>query len=102
MSVQRFLKLKKALELLNSLYSDESDIEIAALPAIIAVLPDINERTDDEGDDNEVNTSAIITKDIPGSLEVRSGDTFQPEPLTSSSASTTKNCKKVKDISHYG
>ncbi|XP_035211459.1 piggyBac transposable element-derived protein 2-like [Stegodyphus dumicola] len=48
MSVQRFLKLEEALELFNSLESDESDVEIAALP------PDASELTDeDEGDENE-------------------------------------------------
>ncbi|GFW69679.1 uncharacterized protein TNCV_1883231 [Trichonephila clavipes] len=62
MSVQRFPKLEEALELLNSLDSDESDIEIA-------VLPDTSEITDEEGDDNEVNTSEIIIKVVPWSTE---------------------------------
>ncbi|GFV28141.1 hypothetical protein TNCV_678291 [Trichonephila clavipes] len=64
MSVQRILKLEEALDLLNSLDLDESDIEIA-------VLPDVSELTDeDEGDNNEVNTDEITIKDVPGSLEV--------------------------------
>ncbi|GFV34061.1 transposable element Tcb2 transposase [Trichonephila clavipes] len=39
--------------------SDENNIEIA-------VLPDITELTNEEGDDNEVKTSEIIIKDTPG------------------------------------
>ncbi|XP_035231948.1 piggyBac transposable element-derived protein 2-like, partial [Stegodyphus dumicola] len=55
MLVQRFLKLEEALELFNSLDSDESEVEIAVLP------PDARELTDeDEGDENEVNTDEII------------------------------------------
>ncbi|GFT53921.1 hypothetical protein TNCV_3368441 [Trichonephila clavipes] len=57
-----------------SCYRDDSDIEIA-------VFSDVGELTDeDEGDDNEVNTGEIIIKDVPWSLEFRSGDSFQPEP----------------------
>ncbi|GFX89180.1 hypothetical protein TNCV_20761 [Trichonephila clavipes] len=82
MSVQRFLKLEEALELLNGLDLDENDIGIA-------VLPDASELIDeDEGDENEVNTSKIIVKDIPGSLDVRSGDSFHAEQPTSASALT--------------
>ncbi|GFV56852.1 hypothetical protein TNCV_146041 [Trichonephila clavipes] len=95
MSVQRLLKFEEALELLNSLDSDDSDIEIA-------VIPDISELTDEERDDNEVNASEIIIKDAPGSLKIRSGDSFQPELLTNSSVWTTKSRKKLKDICHYG
>ncbi|GFU67549.1 hypothetical protein TNCV_3239961 [Trichonephila clavipes] len=59
MSVQRFLKLEEALELLSSLDSDEIDFEIAVLP------PDASELTDeDEGDENEVNTDEILLKTI--------------------------------------
>ncbi|GFW29129.1 uncharacterized protein TNCV_2838691 [Trichonephila clavipes] len=62
--MKKFLKLEEALELLNSLESDESNIEIA-------VLPDASELTDeDEGDENEINTGVISVKDVPGSLEV--------------------------------
>ncbi|GFV90402.1 hypothetical protein TNCV_935341 [Trichonephila clavipes] len=69
---------------------DDSDIEID-------VLPDVGELTDeDEGDDNEVNTGEIIIKDVPWSLEFRSGDSFQPEPPTSSSVLATKSRKKAK------
>ncbi|GFV00902.1 hypothetical protein TNCV_1387161 [Trichonephila clavipes] len=51
-----------------------------------------NELTDeDERDGNEVNTGDIIVKDVPGSLEVRSGNSFQAEPPTNSSVLTTKN-----------
>ncbi|GFX00921.1 hypothetical protein TNCV_4578871 [Trichonephila clavipes] len=57
MSVQKFLKLEEALDLLNSLDSDKSDIEISVLPAIIAALADITGLTDEEGDDNKVNTT---------------------------------------------
>ncbi|GFR20986.1 hypothetical protein TNCT_686371 [Trichonephila clavata] len=86
MSVQRFLRLEEALELLNSSDSDESDIEIAVLP------PDVNEITDEnKGDQNEINTSEILVNDIPGSLEVRTGDNFQPELSTSSSVLTMKS-----------
>ncbi|XP_035227192.1 piggyBac transposable element-derived protein 3-like [Stegodyphus dumicola] len=63
MSVQRFLKLEEALELFNSLDSDESEVEIVVLP------PDASELTDeDEGDENEVNTGEITVTDVPGSL----------------------------------
>ncbi|GFT10908.1 hypothetical protein TNCV_1944981 [Trichonephila clavipes] len=66
MSVQRFLMLEEALQLLNSSDSDESDVEIAVLP------PDATELTDeDEEDDNEVNTGEIIMNDVPGSLEAK-------------------------------
>ncbi|GFU50193.1 hypothetical protein TNCV_300341 [Trichonephila clavipes] len=92
----KILKWEETLKLLNILDSEESDIEINALPIVIAVLPDISELTGEEGDDNEVNTSEIIIKDVPESLEVRSGDSFQREPLTSSSVSTIKNRKKAK------
>ncbi|GFT23493.1 hypothetical protein TNCV_2017321 [Trichonephila clavipes] len=38
---------------------------------------DASELTDeDEGDENEVNTGEIIVKDVPGSLEIRRGDSF--------------------------
>ncbi|GFU01685.1 uncharacterized protein TNCV_1522211 [Trichonephila clavipes] len=48
-----FLKLEQALELLNSLDSDESDMETTVLPL------DARELTDeDEGNENEVNTEA--------------------------------------------
>ncbi|GFR02738.1 hypothetical protein TNCT_537891 [Trichonephila clavata] len=64
MSAQIFLKLEEALELLNSLDSDQSDVEIAVLP------PNASELTDkDQGDENEVNTGESIVKDVPGSLE---------------------------------
>ncbi|GFU39766.1 hypothetical protein TNCV_1949581 [Trichonephila clavipes] len=96
LSVHIFLKLEEALELLNSLDSDESDFEIAVLPAIIAVLPDTS---DEEGDDIEVTVSESIKKDVPGSLEVRNGDSFQSEPLTISSVSTTKSRKKSQKTS---
>ncbi|GFS68873.1 hypothetical protein TNCV_409471 [Trichonephila clavipes] len=66
MSVQRFLKLEKTLELLNSLDSDEIDFEIAVLPS------DASEVTEeDEGDENEVNSLEITENDVPGSLDVR-------------------------------
>ncbi|GFW42516.1 hypothetical protein TNCV_4257111 [Trichonephila clavipes] len=54
--------------LLDFTLVDENFIEIA-------VLPDANELTDEnEGYENEVNTGEIIIKDVPKSLEVRSGD----------------------------
>ncbi|GFW98890.1 hypothetical protein TNCV_4655171 [Trichonephila clavipes] len=60
MSAQRFLKLEEALELLNSLDSDKSDVEIAVLP------PDARELTvEDEGDENEVNNGEINVNDVP-------------------------------------
>ncbi|GFV66661.1 hypothetical protein TNCV_2594821 [Trichonephila clavipes] len=90
MSEKRFLKFKEGLELLNSLDSDESDIEIA-------VLPGASKLTDeDEGNKNEVNTGEIIVKDVHGSLELINRDGFQAEPPTSSSVSTTKSRKKAK------
>ncbi|GFW40211.1 hypothetical protein TNCV_5118941 [Trichonephila clavipes] len=90
-SVQMFLKLEEVLELLNSLHSDESDVEIAVLP------PEARELTDeDEGDENEVNTCEIFINDAHGSLDVRNGDSFQSEPSTSPSVSTTKSRKKAK------
>ncbi|GFV65612.1 hypothetical protein TNCV_2713401 [Trichonephila clavipes] len=84
---------RKTLNTNLTLDSDESDIEIPVLPAIIAVIPDTSELTDEERDDNEVNASETVIKDIPRSLEVRSGESFQPESLTSSSVSTTKSRK---------
>ncbi|GFQ79299.1 hypothetical protein TNCT_145681 [Trichonephila clavata] len=65
MSLQRFLKLEESLELLNSLDSDESDVEIAVLP------PDASETDEDEGDKNEVNTGEIMVNNVIGYLEVR-------------------------------
>ncbi|GFV97403.1 hypothetical protein TNCV_2039121 [Trichonephila clavipes] len=54
---------------------------------------DASELTDkDERDENEVNTGEIIVK----CLKVRTGDSFQPEPSTSPSCSTTKSRKKAK------
>ncbi|GFQ77881.1 hypothetical protein TNCT_622031 [Trichonephila clavata] len=95
MSIQRFLKLEEALELFNSLDSDESDVEIVVLP------PHASELTEEDiREDNEVNTGEIIVNDIPGSLEVRTADSFHPEPSTSSSVSTKKSRKKIKDVSH--
>ncbi|GFU97531.1 hypothetical protein TNCV_4764381 [Trichonephila clavipes] len=52
MSVQRFLNLEDALELLNILDSEKSKIEID-------VLPDISELFDEEVDVNEVNTKTF-------------------------------------------
>ncbi|GFV57447.1 hypothetical protein TNCV_1608921 [Trichonephila clavipes] len=96
MSVQRFLKLEEALELLNSLDSDESDIEIG-------VLPDASEQTDeDEGDGNKVNAGEIFLKDVPGSLKVRSRDSFQAEPPTALVFRQQRAEKKLKDISYFG
>ncbi|GFQ86052.1 hypothetical protein TNCT_535481 [Trichonephila clavata] len=71
MPMQRFLKLEETLELLNSLDSEESEVEITVLPPEASALTE-----DNEGDENEVNTDDIIIKDVPGSLEVRSGDSF--------------------------
>ncbi|GFW16959.1 hypothetical protein TNCV_2760871 [Trichonephila clavipes] len=71
MSVKRFLKLEKALKLLNSLDSDESDVEIAMLP------PNYND--EDEGDENGVNTDEITENDVPGSLEVSNNDGVKME-----------------------
>lgn len=91
MSVQRFLKLEEALELLNILDSDESDVEIAVLP------PDASELTDeDEGDDTEVNTGEIVVNDVPGTLEVRVGDSVETEASTSAGVSTTKRRRKAE------
>ncbi|GFW30308.1 hypothetical protein TNCV_3850791 [Trichonephila clavipes] len=97
MSVQMFLKLRESLELLNNFDSDESHVEIAVLPPDASELPD-----EDEGDENEVNANEIIIKNVPGFLEVRSGDSFQPELHKSCSISSTKSRKKLKDINHYG
>ncbi|GFX25962.1 hypothetical protein TNCV_2303441 [Trichonephila clavipes] len=64
MSVQRFLKLDEALELLNNLDSNEIGVEIAVL------TPDASELTGvDEGAENEVNTNKITENYVPGSLE---------------------------------
>ncbi|GFV27554.1 hypothetical protein TNCV_2596501 [Trichonephila clavipes] len=68
------------------------------LLAIIVVLPDTSELTDEEGDDNEVNTSVIIVKDVSGSSEVRSGDSFQPSQVLVSRQQRVE--KKLKDTSH--
>ncbi|GFS74131.1 hypothetical protein TNCV_969081 [Trichonephila clavipes] len=52
----RFLKSEEALESLNNLDSDDSDIEFD-------VLPDVSELTDeDEGDDNEVKILRIKSR----------------------------------------
>ncbi|GFX91886.1 hypothetical protein TNCV_3577161 [Trichonephila clavipes] len=69
MSVQKFLKLEEALEFLNSIDSDESDGEIAVFPSFTSELTD-----EDEGDENDVNTDKIIVNDVPGCLEVITGD----------------------------
>ncbi|GFV55448.1 hypothetical protein TNCV_3776351, partial [Trichonephila clavipes] len=62
---------------------------------------DVRELTDkDEGDENEVNSCEITENDVPGSLVVRTWNSFQPEQ--SFSISTTKNRKKIKDTSHLG
>ncbi|GFV66640.1 hypothetical protein TNCV_2594611 [Trichonephila clavipes] len=88
---QRFLKLEKALESLNSSDSDESGARIVVLP------PDARELTDkDKGHENEVNTSEIIGNNVPWSLEVRTGDIVSSLNHTSSSVSTTKSGKKGK------
>ncbi|GFU95683.1 hypothetical protein TNCV_360401 [Trichonephila clavipes] len=61
-------------DIVLSLDSDESDIEIAVLP------PNASELTDeDEGNENEVNTGEIIVKDVLGSLEVRNGDSVSSQ-----------------------
>ncbi|GFR09274.1 hypothetical protein TNCT_683211 [Trichonephila clavata] len=52
------------LELLNSLDSEESEVEITVLPPEASALTE-----DNEGNENEVNTDDIIIKDVPGSLE---------------------------------
>ncbi|GFV10294.1 hypothetical protein TNCV_3439801 [Trichonephila clavipes] len=103
MSVQRFLKLREAFELFNSLDSDESDIEIAASPAIISVLPGTSELTHEEGDDNEVNTIETIMEDVPGLLEVRCGVSFHSLNHSKALGFRQQRAeKKVKDINHYG
>ncbi|GFW15723.1 hypothetical protein TNCV_3582211 [Trichonephila clavipes] len=66
MSVQKFLKLEEALELLNNLDSDNIDVEISVLQ------PDVSELTDeDDWDGNERNIGEITEGDVPGSLKVR-------------------------------
>ncbi|GFR32772.1 hypothetical protein TNCT_715181 [Trichonephila clavata] len=56
-----------------SLDLNDKDVEIAVFS------PDASELTEeDEGYDNEVNTSVIIVNDVLGSLEVRTGEMFQP------------------------
>ncbi|GFV56898.1 hypothetical protein TNCV_1869391 [Trichonephila clavipes] len=57
MSVQRFLKLEEASELLNSLDSDESDVEIVLCFHQMS-------GAEDEGDENEVNTGEACIKRI--------------------------------------
>ncbi|GFX79310.1 hypothetical protein TNCV_696221 [Trichonephila clavipes] len=54
MPMQRFLKLEEDLELSKSLYLEENNFEIAALPDAIELTDE------DEGHKNEVNTSEII------------------------------------------
>ncbi|GFX38114.1 hypothetical protein TNCV_3837131 [Trichonephila clavipes] len=94
MSVQRFLKLDEALELLNSF---DCDVEITVLP------PDASELTDeDDRDDNEVNTGEITVKDVSDSLEVRSGDRFQAEPPTAPVFRQQNAERKLKDINYFG
>ncbi|GFU66437.1 hypothetical protein TNCV_3806801 [Trichonephila clavipes] len=62
-----------------------------------ATTRDASELTDEnEGDENEVNNGEIILNDVPGCLEVRTGDSFQPEPSTKSRCSTMKSRKKTK------
>ncbi|GFW19040.1 hypothetical protein TNCV_253701 [Trichonephila clavipes] len=74
MSVQRFLELEEALDSLNSLDSDKSDVEINVLQ------PDAIERTDEDKKGRErVNTCKIVINNIPVSLGVRTGDRFQSE-----------------------
>ncbi|GFU48510.1 hypothetical protein TNCV_1398131 [Trichonephila clavipes] len=73
MSVQRFLKLEEALELLNSLDSNEIDIEITVLP------PALEPANEERGDENEVNSGEIIVKDVPGSLEEPVKGSILPE-----------------------
>ncbi|GFW56061.1 hypothetical protein TNCV_374671 [Trichonephila clavipes] len=48
-SVEGFLRLEEVLELLNSLNSDDIDVEIAVLPPNVSELID-----EDEGNENEV------------------------------------------------
>ncbi|GFR01561.1 hypothetical protein TNCT_431361 [Trichonephila clavata] len=76
-SVQMFQKIGEAIELFNSLDSDESDVEIAMLSL------DTSD-DEDEGNENKVSSGEIIVNDIPGYLEVRTGDSFYPEPSTKS------------------
>ncbi|XP_035209878.1 piggyBac transposable element-derived protein 3-like [Stegodyphus dumicola] len=49
MSVQSFLKLEEALELINSLDSYESEVEIAVLPPDASELTDEDERAENDG-----------------------------------------------------
>ncbi|GFV95499.1 hypothetical protein TNCV_4575011 [Trichonephila clavipes] len=70
----RFLKSEEALELLNNLDLDDSDIEIA-------VFSDVSELTDeDEGDDNEVNTVAfyylIVKETMRHAADIRNQHDF--------------------------
>ncbi|GFV31531.1 hypothetical protein TNCV_2540081 [Trichonephila clavipes] len=78
MSVQKFLKLDATLKFLNSINSDESDDEIVLCYQQIPM-----NKHEDEGNANVVNTGEIILNNVPGCLEVRSRDYFQPEPSTS-------------------
>ncbi|GFQ77537.1 hypothetical protein TNCT_137071 [Trichonephila clavata] len=55
--------------------SDASDVEISVLPLETSKIND-----EDKGDENEVNIREIIVNDVPGSLGVRIGDSFQSEP----------------------
>ncbi|GFR07751.1 hypothetical protein TNCT_589091 [Trichonephila clavata] len=66
MSVQRFLKLEEALESLNSLDSDESEVDIAVLP-----LDTSEPNVKDKGDDKLVNTFKITVSHVPESLELK-------------------------------
>ncbi|GFU27343.1 hypothetical protein TNCV_4518981 [Trichonephila clavipes] len=59
-------EVRGSIRIINSLDSDEIDVEIAVLP------PDANELIDkDEGDENEVNTGEITENDVPRSRKVR-------------------------------
>ncbi|GFV20960.1 transposable element Tc3 transposase [Trichonephila clavipes] len=59
-------EVRGSIRIINSLDSDEIDVEIAVLP------PDANELIDkDEGDENEVNTGEITENDVPRSGKVR-------------------------------
>ncbi|GFY19052.1 hypothetical protein TNCV_3877401 [Trichonephila clavipes] len=72
MSVQKFLKLEEALELLNCLDSDETDFEIAVLP------PNVCELTHkDEGEDNEVNSRELTENVFPGTHFRKFGDEYK-------------------------
>ncbi|GFT04002.1 hypothetical protein TNCV_1731351 [Trichonephila clavipes] len=75
--------------------SDEIDFEIAVLPLDASELTD-----EDKGDENDENSREITENDVPGSLVVRTCDSFQSEQ--SFSISTTRNRKRQKDISHLG